>query len=41
MNMWGWAMIVAFASAGIISEIGSAISPANFDFSKLKTAKAR
>jgi SSS family solute:Na+ symporter len=41
MNMWGWAMIVAFASAGLISEIGSAISPANFDFAKLKATKAR
>jgi Na+/proline symporter len=41
MNMWGWAMIVAFATAGLISEIGSAIAPANFDFAKLKTVKAR
>jgi len=39
MNQWGWAMIVAFVTAGLISIIGSKMAPDNFDFSVLKRQK--
>lgn len=40
LGLWGWGMIAAFASAGIIALIGSALAPDDFDFSKLKTKEA-
>jgi Na+/proline symporter len=40
MGMWGWAMIAAFVVGGLITVIGSAISPAKFDFAVLKTKGA-
>jgi Na+/proline symporter len=39
MNMWGWAMIAAFVVAGLISMIGSKISPDDFDYAELKKAE--
>jgi Na+/proline symporter len=41
LGMWGWAMIAAFVVAGLISVIGSLISPDDFDFAKLKAASAK
>jgi hypothetical protein len=40
MGMWGWAMIAAFVVGGLITVIGSAISPAKFDFAVLKAKGA-
>jgi len=41
MGLWGWAMIAAFVSAGLIAVIGSKMSPDNFDFAVLKKAERR
>ncbi len=39
LNMWGGAMITAFVVAGLISTIGSKISPDDFDYDALKKAE--
>jgi len=41
LGLWGWAMIAAFVVAGLISVIGSKISPDDFDFQKLLAVKKR
>ena len=41
MGQWGWAMIAAFAVAGLISVIGSKIFPDDFDFAVLKAMSVR
>ncbi|GEM_PF-1655189 len=39
MDQWGWAMIIAFVTAGLISVVGSTIKPDDFDFAVLKIKK--
>jgi Na+/proline symporter len=41
LGMWGWGMIAAFVAGGLITIIGSLMSPGKFDFTKLQTREEK